>query len=132
MKVLHVDHEMRQVVFFHRFCRNTSHTTHTHRGSAIAYTISGTWRYDGEPFPDGTVAFEPAGSTHTPMTRNGETAEVLVILTADNEEGVLLELNLEDGTKALFTLDVMAKMQRMKSQAEFSRLLPQITRDWIA
>jgi hypothetical protein len=62
MKVLHVDRRMRQAVFVQRFGRNTTHPEHTHLGSAVAYTLSGTWRYDGEPFPEGAVAVEPRRS----------------------------------------------------------------------
>jgi hypothetical protein len=123
MKVLHVDRRMRQAVFVQRFGRNTTHPEHTHLGSAVAYTLSGTWRYDGEPFPEGAVAVEPRRSRHTPMTRDGEVAEVLVVLTADNEQGQLLELHMENGEAAYLDLDLMEAMAGMASQAEFTRFL---------
>jgi hypothetical protein len=123
MKVLHVDREMRQAVFVQRFGPNTTHPEHTHLGSAIAYTLSGIWRYDDEPFPEGSIAFEPRRSTHTPMTRDGEVADVLVILTADNEDGNLLEAHLEDGSSFHFDLDLLEAMSKMQSQAEFAAFL---------
>lgn len=58
MKVLHVDEELGQVVFVQRFGRDTTHMRHTHHCTAVAYTLSGCWEYDGDKFPTGVVAFE--------------------------------------------------------------------------
>jgi hypothetical protein len=123
MKVLHVDREMRQAVFVQRFGRDTTHPEHTHLGSAVAYTISGTWRYDGEPFPEGAVAVEPSRSRHTPMTRDGEVADVLVVLTADNEQGNLLRIHRDNGEDFHIDLELMQAMSKMESQAAFVQFL---------
>src|SRR5687767_10145339 len=82
MKVIHVDETMGQVIFLQRFGRNSTHLRHTHHCTAIAYTLAGAWAYDGEKFPIGALGFEPMGTTHSAQTIDGDTAEVLVILTA--------------------------------------------------
>ena len=95
MKILHIDEADRQVVFIQRFGKNTTHPKHTHHCTAVAYTLSGEWCYDGSPFPVGHVAFEPYGSTHTPMTQNDHVADVLVILTSRDDR--FIEIQMPDG-----------------------------------
>ena len=118
IKVLHIDDKAQQVIFVQRFGVNTRHHKHTHHCTAIAYTLSGTWVYDDTEIGEGVVAFEPFGSTHTPMTTNGNVADVLVILTAINKDGRLLELHGEDGSS--FELDLAAfKLMLSMTPEEF-------------
>ncbi|MEQ8266546.1 MAG: cupin domain-containing protein [Parvibaculum sp.] len=117
MKVIHVDEKLGQVVFVQRFGRNATHAKHTHHCTAVAYTLSGCWEYDGEKFPTGSVAFEPAGSTHTAMTRNDNVADVLVVLTSA-DKGRLLELHMEDGSSAELDIEIF-KMMMTTSPEEF-------------
>lgn len=119
MRILHVDERMRQVVFIQRFARNTTHMCHTHHCTAFAYTLSGCWAYDGEPFPTGTVAYEPFGSRHTPMTRNDNVAEVLVILTAAHDSDRMLELEVPEGGRIELDLPAFKRLSMMKSNDEW-------------
>lgn len=119
MRIIHVDEEMGQVVFIQRFGRDTTHMRHTHHCTAIAYTLSGCWAYDGEPFPQGTVAFEPCGSTHTPMTRNGNVADVLVVLTTQPGSTRLLELEVPEGGRLELDLPAFKRLHAMRSNAEW-------------
>ncbi len=116
MKLLHIDEVAQQVVFVQRFSPNTRHHKHTHHCTAIAYTLSGTWVYDETEIPVGTLAYEPFGSTHTPMTTNGNVADVLVILTAINKDGRFLELHGEDGHTFELNLDVFKLMNSMSPE----------------
>ena len=118
MKIIHVDEELGQVIFVQRFGRDTTHARHTHHCTAVAYTLSGCWEYDGDKFPTGVVAFEPAGSTHTAMTRDGNIADVLVVLTSQYNNGRLLELHFEDGSSAELDIDIF-KLMMTTSPAEF-------------
>lgn len=103
MKILHIDETDRQVVFVQRFGKDTEHPKHTHHCTAVAFTLSGEWCYDGHPFPTGAVGYEPYGSTHTPMTMNGNQSDVLVVLTSRDDrfieihmpEGGSVDLNME-------------------------------------
>ncbi|MEM7730300.1 MAG: hypothetical protein AAF311_13705, partial [Pseudomonadota bacterium] len=88
--------EDRQVVFLQRFAKNTQHLQHTHYCTAVAYTLSGEWCYDGRPFPTHHVGFEPYGSTHIPETLHGNVADVLVILTSRDHR--FIEARADDGT----------------------------------
>ena len=123
MKILHVDEAAQQVVFVQRFSADTRHHKHTHHCTAIAYTLSGTWVYDETEIPVGTLAYEPLSSTHTPMTTNGNVADVLVILTAINKDGRFLELHGEDGHNFELTRDVFKLMNSMSPDEflEFQR-----------
>ena len=76
-----------------------------------------------DSFPEGSLAFEPRRSTHTPMTRHGEVADVLVIPTADNGAGNLLEVHLDNGDRLHLDLHLMEAMSKMSSQAEFRSFL---------
>ena len=113
MKILHIDEEAQQVVFVQRFGPNTRHHQHTHHCTAIAYTLSGTWVYDETEIAEGTLAYEPYKSRHTPMTTNSNEADVLVILTAINKDGRLLELHGEDGSSFELNIDVFKQMVSM-------------------
>ena len=93
MKILHIDEADRQVVFLQRFAKNTTHPKHTHHCTAVAFTLRGEWAYDGTPFPLGAVAFEPYGSTHTPMTLDDNDADVLVILTSRDERFITAHIS---------------------------------------
>lgn len=119
MRVLHVDEQMGQVIFIQRFGQDTTHPLHTHHCTAVAYTLSGCWAYDGEPFPQGALAFEPFGSTHTPMTRDGCTADVLVVLTAGPGNSRLLELHYPDGRSIEFDIAAFKALVEMKSNDEW-------------
>jgi hypothetical protein len=118
MKILHVDEDMGQVVFVQRFGQGTRHLPHTHHGTAVAYTLQGTWRYDGHAIPQEHVAFEPRNSVHTPMTWENETSDVLVVLTT--RTGRLIELHLPDGRS--FDMDI----------AFFRKLSGMTAQDWLA
>lgn len=107
LKVLHIDEADRQVVFMQRFAKNTAHPKHTHHCTAVAFTISGEWCYDGRPFPTGSVGYEPFGSTHTPMTMNDSEADVLVVLTSRDDR--FIEIQMPDGS----TLDLNMEMFKM-------------------
>lgn len=123
IKLLHVDDVAQQVVFVQRFSANTRHHKHTHHCTAIAYTLSGTWVYDETEIPVGTLAYEPFGSTHTPMTTDGHVADVLVILTAINKDGRFLELHGKDGDSFELNLEVFKLMNSMSPDEflEFQR-----------
>lgn len=118
MKVVHVDEEAQQVVFVQRFARNTKHAKHIHQCTAVAYTLSGTWKYDQAEIKQGELAFEPFGTTHTPMTDNDNEADVLVILTSINKDGRLLELINDDGSTFELDLDIF-KLMKSLSPEEF-------------
>lgn len=125
MKILHVDEQMGQAVFIQRFARNTRHLTHTHHCTAVAYTLSGCWAYDGEPFPQGAVAFEPYGSTHTPMTQNDNVADVLVVVTAGPGNPRLLELHGPNGSVEL-DMAAFRRMAALRSNEEWPALLAEL------
>ena len=116
IRLLHVDETAQQVVFVQRFSADTRHHMHTHHCTAIAYTLSGTWKYDDTEIPEGTLAYEPYKSTHTPMTSDGNVAEVLVILTAINKDGRFLELHGEDGESFELNLEVFKLMDSMSPE----------------
>lgn len=120
MRVLHVDEVMGQVIFIQRFGRDSTHLKHTHHGTAIAYTLRGCWAYAGEPFPEGTVAFEPVGSDHTAMTQDGNTAEVLVVLTAGPGKTRLLELEAPDGGRIELDMAAFKALEAMTSEEEWT------------
>ncbi|WP_439620925.1 cupin domain-containing protein [Hyphomonas sp.] len=117
MKILHVDEDAQQVVFVQRFGPDTRHLKHTHHCTAIAYTLSGTWVYDDTRIGEGMLAYEPYSSTHTPMTTDGSTADVLVILTAINKDGRFLELHGDDGHSFEFNLETFKLMASMTPEA---------------
>jgi hypothetical protein len=118
MKVLHVDRLSGQAIFIQRMSRDSVHPHHTHHCTAIAYTLSGCWEYDGQRFPRGALVVEPIGSEHAATTRNGNTADVLVILTARPDTTRLLELDTPDG-KVDLDLEAFDRLQRMRSNEEW-------------
>jgi len=126
MKILHVDEEMGQVVYVQRFAKGAKHLQHTHHCTAIAYTLSGSWQYDKISFGPNELAFEPAGSKHSPSTHEGETADVLVILTSAKRDGRLLELYGENGETFELNVDVFKLMASMTPEEfiEFQKQNP--------
>lgn len=111
MKILHIDEDDQQVVFMQRFGKDTQHPKHTHHCTAVAFTLTGEWAYDGRPFPTGSIGYEPYGSTHTPMTQAGNTADVLVVLTS--RDGRFIEMKLEDGSTFELNMDVFKEIAAM-------------------
>jgi anti-sigma factor ChrR (cupin superfamily) len=77
-KVLVADAELRQVVFMFKFEPGTVLPPHTHECHAIAYTIDGSWDYEGLHLPTGAIAYEPVESTHTPTSEQGATLCVVL------------------------------------------------------
>jgi hypothetical protein len=69
------------VVAEFRFAAGATLPPHTHHCTAMAYTISGEWSYDGRAVPSDSLAWELPDSSHTPVTETG--AELLVILTSE-------------------------------------------------
>lgn len=100
IKVLVVDEALRQVVFLFRLEAGAVMRPHRHWCHAIAYTTAGEWQYEGGVLTQGSVAYEPFGSEHTPSSVHG--AEVVAVLKSDSER--FLDVFLEDGT--VFPMDL--------------------------
>src|SRR5262249_51119045 len=81
IKVLVAAAERGQVVFHSGSGPGTVLPEHVHHCQAIAYTISGEGEYEGLNLPAGAVAYEPAGSVHTPSSQPG--ADIVVVLSSD-------------------------------------------------
>jgi quercetin dioxygenase-like cupin family protein len=100
IKVIHADEELGNVIFRFRFSPGCELAPHTHECHATAYTISGEWEYEGLKLPEGALAYEPVGSTHTPSSDPG--AEIVVFLTSDSDR--FLVNHMPDGTDVPFDM----------------------------
>lgn len=119
MKIVHVDEAMGQVVYIQRFGPGSRHPEHTHHCTAIAYTLAGCWRYEGDEFPQGAICIEPMGSSHYAETAPGETAEVLVIFTAGPDRTRLIEVRFPDGATAELDVPLFKRLSEMTSNEEW-------------
>ena len=100
IKVIHADDELGNVIFRFRFSPGCELAPHTHHCHATAYTISGEWEYEGLKLPEGAIAYEPVGSTHTPSSERG--AEIVVFLSSDSDQ--FLINHMPDGTDVPFDM----------------------------
>ena len=100
IKVIHADDERHNVIFRFRFSPGCELAPHTHECHATAYTISGEWEYEGLKLPEGAIAYEPVGSTHTPSSDPG--AEIVVFLNGDTDQ--FLVNHMPDGTDVAFDM----------------------------
>ena len=120
-KVIHADEELGKVIFKFRFSPGCELAPHTHHCHAIAYTISGEWEYEGLKLPEGAVAYEPVGSTHTPSSDPG--AELAVILSSETDQ--FLINHMPDGTDIPFDMAFFKAMEGI-SREEAQRLVEEV------
>lgn len=88
VKVLKIDESRRRMIFKIKFGKDAIAPRHFHYAEAVAYTISGRWYYDEGEFGPGDIAYERAGSDHTPGSKDG--AELFIVFDAPEGETRLL------------------------------------------
>jgi quercetin dioxygenase-like cupin family protein len=96
IKVLKVDETRRRMIFKIKFGKDAVAPRHFHYAEAVAITISGRWYYDEGEFGPGDVAYERAGSDHTPGSKDG--AELFIVFDAPEGETRLLGNHQPDGS----------------------------------
>lgn len=94
IKVLVADERLNQVVFMFKFEPGTVLPRHKHLCHAVGYTLSGEWQYEEGVLREGSLAYEPFGSTHTPSSPKG--AEIVTFLKSEDDR--FLENELPDGS----------------------------------
>jgi quercetin dioxygenase-like cupin family protein len=119
IKIIHADDERGVVVFKFRFSEGCELLPHTHDCHAIAYTISGEWEYEGLKLPEGTIAYEPVGSMHTPSSDSG--AELVVTLTSDTDK--FLVNHMPDGSEWPFDMAMFKQLEAVRSEEDIEALL---------
>jgi quercetin dioxygenase-like cupin family protein len=122
IKVIHADPERNVVVFKFRFSPGCELVPHTHRCHAIAYTISGEWEYEGLTLPEGSIAYEPVDSTHTPRSTPG--AELFVVLSSQNDQ--FLVNHMPDGSEWAFDMGFFQALEAIESEEDIERLVAQL------
>jgi len=120
-KVVHADEELGKVIFRFRFSPDCELSPHTHHCHAVAYTISGEWEYEGLRLPEGAVAYEPVGSTHTPSSDPG--AELIVVLSSDSDQFIVNHL--DDGTDVPFDMAFFKAMEGISAE-EAQKMLEEV------
>jgi 2,4'-dihydroxyacetophenone dioxygenase len=92
---------------------------HHHTGTVIVYTLKGRWKYAEHDWVagPGSVVFETAGSSHTPVAVDGEEIIALNIVQGD-----LLYLNESDQVIAIENWKT--GMERYLAYCEANRLVP--------
>ena len=90
IKVLVADERLKQVVFMFKFAPGTQLPRHKHLCHAVGYTLSGEWRYEEGVLAEGSLAYEPFGSDHTPSSERG--AEILTFLKSEDDRFLENEL----------------------------------------
>jgi quercetin dioxygenase-like cupin family protein len=123
IKVIVVDEELKNVIFKFRFSEGCELVPHTHECHAVAYTVSGEWEYEGMKLPEGAVAYEPVGSTHTPSSEHG--AELAVVLTSETD-GFLVN-HMPDGSEIPFDLTFFKQLQAVRTEEEVQQLVESLT-----
>lgn len=123
IKVIHADPGMNRVIFKFRFSAGCELPPHTHQCHATAYTLAGEWEYEGLKLPEGAVAYEPVGSTHTPSSEAG--AELVVFLTSDSDQ--FLINHMADGTDWPFDMAVFQALESVKTEDDAERVVAQLT-----
>lgn len=121
VRVIKADEELGTVIFGYRFEPGKPLPTHRHDCHAIAYTISGEWAYESGPLPEGSVAYEPVGSEHTPSSENG--AELIAILRSDTDR--FLVNYMEDGSELVLDMAFFKALEGA-TQEEADRVLAQM------
>lgn len=117
IKVVKVDRDRGRVLFKIRFGRNAEAPRHYHFAEACAITLSGRWAYDEGEFAAGDVAYERAGSDHTPTSEEG--AELFIVLLAPEGEHRLLRNHFDDGSTSDLDFDFFALLEgKSASEAE--------------
>ena len=94
IKVLVADEAEHRVVFMFKMAPNSRFPRHLHHCHAIAFTTQGEWKYEEGNLPLQSMAYEPVGSDHTPMSDGG--CEMIVILNSESDR--FLENFMDDGT----------------------------------
>lgn len=110
--VLHADRDLHKVVFRFRFGPGTALPPHTHECHAIAYTVSGSWEYEGIVLRVGSIAYEPVASTHAATSQTG--AELVVVL--DSASDAFLINHLDDGSDVAFDMDFFETLTRVDAE----------------
>jgi ChrR Cupin-like domain len=109
-------------VFKFRFSAGCELLPHTHHCHAIAYTISGEWEYEGLKLPEGTIAYEPVGSVHTPSSDPG--AELVVTLTSEDDQ--FLINHMPDGSEWPFDMAMFKRLEAVRSERDIETLLAEL------
>ena len=123
IKVVVVDEELKNVVFMFRFSEGCELLPHTHDCHAVAFTVSGEWEYEGMTLPQGAVAYEPVGSTHTPSSGPG--AELTVVLTSQSDS--FLVNHMPDGSDIAFDLSFFKQLEAVRTEEEVQQLVEALT-----
>ncbi len=122
LKVIHADEDRGVVVFKFRFSPGCELLPHSHECHAIAYTISGEWEYEGLKLPEGTIAYEPVGSVHTPSSDPG--AELVVTLTSKTDQ--FLVNHMPDGSEWPFDMGMFKRLEAVRSEADIEALMKEL------
>jgi hypothetical protein len=130
MKVLFVDEERGIVVIKYKFGPNTEVTKHTHLRHAIAYTTAGEWQYGDVKLTEGVMGYEPAGSSHTPISGPGAELFVIVIAPGDEDSdevrGAAAATHLPDGTELRFDMAFFKMMEKIETPEQLAELAASI------
>jgi quercetin dioxygenase-like cupin family protein len=119
IKVILADEQRKCVIFKFRFSPDCELPPHTHECHAVAYTISGEWEYEGLRLPEGAVAYEPVGSTHTPSSGPG--SELAVVLTSQSDR--FLVNHMPDGSEIEFDMNFFKALDAAHSEEDVQKLV---------
>ncbi len=81
VKLIKADPVRGETITFLKAPLNTTLPKHHHGGTVIVYTVSGAWKYIEHDWiaTPGSVVYETAGTSHTPITLPGHGDEIITL-----------------------------------------------------